>query len=356
MAQIPSTSVSMDTIKSELTSGGGSVSNDLLTFFASGAKINPWSQYKPIHIANKDFVDIGDSAWGSWDFGLYPQTTTSLNTVLKTAVNNPSSVNWTFKLPTGGSASPYRLGDFRLYRRDATSPFRELSCNSGSVGLNEGVDVELYCRFYSYNGELGINDMSILNGKYACLICGYPDGYPEKVYYSSEPISSHHGLVTFKDVSFSTERTRYMAAAICYTKYGDTSTGYSNTYYMLPIPAISVKWEQAITTTSIYGTASLNTNNGDLSVSIQMTSKPGTTTTFSNVTIQVGYQGSTGTGSRFTGTIGTYTVSGGTRQTASKLFYTSGLASEAEQGKLYYRIIANNGSYNSGEKQLGVSI
>lgn len=355
MAQIGTTSVSMDTIKSELTSGGGSVSNDLLTFFASGAKINPWSQYKPIHIANKDFVDLGDSAWGSWDFGLYPQTTTSLNTVLKTAVYNPSSVNWTFKLPTGGSASPYRLGDFRLYRRDATSPFRELSCNSGSVGLNESVDVELYCRFYSYNGELGINDMSILNGKYACLVCGYPDGYPEKVYYSSEPISSHHGLVTFKDVSFSTERTRYMAAAICYTKYGDTSTDYSNTYYMLPIPAISVKWEQAITTTSIYGSASID-RSGNLDVNVQMTSKPNTTTIFSDVTIQVGYKGWGGTGSLFTGTIGTYTVQGGKRVSATKLFYTSGLVPLAEQGLLYYRIIANSAGFATSEQQLGLML
>ena len=355
MAQIGSTSVSMDTIKSELTRGGGSVSNDLLTFFATGAKINPWSQYKPIDIPS-DFVDIPSSTWSTYDYGLIPKTTTSSAEVLRTAIQNPSNANWSFVLPKGGSNSPYRLGDFRLYRNDATSPFRELSTNVGSAALNESITVELYCRFSSYDGELGINDMSVLNGKYACLVCGDASGYPEKVYYSSEPISSHHGVVQFTGVSFSTERTRFMAAAICHTKYSDNGTTNSNTYYMLPMTYIKVQWEQAITTTSIYGTASLNTNNGDLSVSIQMTSKPGTTTTFSNVTIQVGYQGSTGTGSRFTGTIGSYTVSGGTRKTASKTFYTSGLSSEAEQGKLYYRIIANNSSYTSGEKQLGISI
>ena len=355
MAQIGATSVSMDTIKSELISGGGSVSNDLLTFFSTNAKINPWSQYKPIHIASKDFVDLGDSAWSTYDFGLTPQTTNSPNTVLKTAISSPTSVNWSFVLPKGGSASPYRLGDFRKYRRDATSPFQELSSSVGSMGLNEAATVELYCRFASSNGELGINDMSILKGKYACLIVGQSDGYPEKIYYSSEPISSHHGYVKFTGISFSNERTRYMAAAICYSKYSDNNTGNSNTYYMLPLKAISIRWEQAITTTTIYGSASI-ASNGDLYVSVQMTSATGVTTTFSNVTIQVGYEGSTGTGTRFTGTIGSYTVQGGKRTTANKTFATSGLYSEAEQGKLWYRVIANNGSYNSGEKQLGLNL
>ena len=354
MAQIPSTSVSMDTIKATLQGGGGSVSNDLLTFFTTGAKINPWSQYKPISIP-ADFVDIPSSTWSAYDYGLTPPTTNSSNTVLKTAIQNPSSVQWAFALPTGGSNSPYRLGDFRLYRSDATSPFYSLSSPSNSVALNEGVDIELYCRFDSYDGQLGINDMSILNGKYACLIVGYADGYPEKIYYSSEPISSHHGLVTFSNVSFSTARTRFMAAAICYTKYNDTGTGYSNTYYMLPIKAISVVWEAAITSTTIYGTASI-TNTGDLHVNVVMTSAPGVTTTFNDVTIQVGYQGYTGTGSLFTGVIGSYSVSGGTRKTAYKMFYTSGLFSLAEQGLLYFRIIANSAGYASSEEKLNVQL
>ena len=355
MAQIGSTSVSMDTIKSTLQGGGGSVSNDLLTFFATSAKINPWSQYKPISIP-ADFVDIPSSTWGSYDYGLTPPTTNASNTVLKTAIQNPTSVQWTYALPTGGSSSPYRLGDFRLYRSDATSPFRELSTNVGSAALNESITVELYCRFASYNGELGINDMNVLKGKYACLIVGQSDGYPEKIYYSTDPISSHHGVVKFTGISFSNERTRYMAAAICYTKYSDNGTGYSNTYYMLPLRAISVKWEQAFTSTSLYGSASINPNNGDLEVNVQMTSKPGTTTSFSNVTIQVGYEGSVGTSSLFSGVIGSYSVSGGTRKTAYKLFATSGLTSLAQEGKLYYRIIANSAAYVSSEKQLGISI
>lgn len=57
---IPSTGVSMDTIKQTLTDYGGSVSNDLLSFFTSGAKINRWSKWKPIPYP-ADFVDSEDS-------------------------------------------------------------------------------------------------------------------------------------------------------------------------------------------------------------------------------------------------------------------------------------------------------
>lgn len=361
MAQIPSTSVSMDTIKSTLQGGGGSVSDDLLTFFAAGAKINPWSLHKPIHTGyvNDDFLDLNSPHFNSANFGLTPQTTNAANIVLKTAINDPSSIQWTYALPTGGSSSPYRLGDFRLYKSDATSPFRELSTNVGSAALNESITVELYCRFASYDGELGINDMSILNGKYACLIVGQSDGYPEKIYYSTDPISSHHGVVKFTGISFSNERTRYMAAAICDTKYSDNGTGYSNTYYMLPLKHITVRWESAVTSTTFIGSASINPNNGELFVSVQMTSAPNTTTAFNNVTIQVGYEGSTniavGTIEN-NGVIGSYTLSGGGKRNESKTFTTSGLATLAAEGKLYYRVIANGGSFTSGEKQLGLSI
>lgn len=107
---IPQTNVRAEDIRDTLASHGGTVGNDIASFFKEAAKINKWSFYKPYSYP-KDF-GITDTEIYSIDcgmtFNVYP---TPASTV---AALNTGTV-WRYNLPTGGASSPYRLGDFRGY-------------------------------------------------------------------------------------------------------------------------------------------------------------------------------------------------------------------------------------------------
>ena len=233
MAQIPSTSVSMDTIKSTLTSYGGSVSNDLLSFFTSGAKINIWSKWKPI-IIPADFVD-SEASMKSYNWGISIPSTYDLNA----AYNGSSLSDWKHTLPTGGANAPYRIGDFRNYRPDATSPFHEISLDRTTAIAGETVTAILYCRMFNTsneNGMLGLNDLGTLSGCQAIFIKKSPSGALSTV-LSSGTIADNHGSISATFPAFSTasseKGTHYIMAAL-----------YKNgVYYPLPISKASVTVE-----------------------------------------------------------------------------------------------------------------
>lgn len=261
---IPSTSVSMDTIKQTLTDYGGSVSNDLLTFFTSGANINKWSKWKPIAIP-ADFVDSEDSM-KAWDWGI---NIPSVYGDLSAAFNGCSESAYSLKLPSGGSGSPYRLGDFRNYRADATSPFYEISLDRNSAIAGESVTATLYCRMFNTSnqaGMLGLADMGTLSNCYAIFIKKDPSGNLTTA-TSTTTISANHGSVSATFAAFSTASyelgTHTIMAAL--TK-GD------GTYYLLPVSKASVKVEQYFSNDYFekpYGSAYYNSvsNTGYVSLS-----------------------------------------------------------------------------------------
>lgn len=353
--QIPATNVAAIDIYDTLTDKGGSVSYDLLSFFKSAAKINPWSQYKPISVA-KDFIDIPSSTWGTYNYGIMP-VTGSAKEVLSKIYNhtyNSTSVTWTYKLPTGGASSPYRLGDFRLYNPNATSPFYEISTDTNAPVITEAINVDLLCRFESSNGMLGLNDLGDLSGKYAALVVGnISTGSVNQVIYSSKPISSHHGMVSFS-LTINTAGTYFIAPAI-----GINKTGTSDTFYVLPVKGKSLTWTTAITSTTFDGQASVNSS-GYLDCTVNMTCAPNLTSiTFSNIQIQIGYAGFSGTGYIYQGTVASSkTVAGGSRGSVynGNLTINTSYIPDIEAGKITYRFIANNGSYTTQEKILNINL
>lgn len=352
--QIPQTDVAIIDIYDTLNAAGGTVSYDLLSFFKTAAKINPWSQYKPISVP-KDFIDVPSSTWGAYNYGIIPVTGYASDVLKQVYAHTAgtSTISWTHALPTGGSSSPYRLGDFRLYNPNATSPFYEISTDTNAPVIKEAINVDLLCRFESSNGMLGLNDLSDLSGKYAALVVGNGStGSVSQVVYSSTPISSHHGMVSFS-LTINTAGTYFIAPAI-----GINNTGTSDTFYILPVKGKSLTWGTAITSTTFSGSASLSST-GNLDCRVKMTSEPGVTTTFSNIQIQIGYAGFGGTGALYTGTVksGSVSVAGGSSETVTALLYVSdsSLFTLAEQGKLTYRFIANSSSYTTSEQTLGIS-
>lgn len=115
MAIVPNTNVNLATnVRDILNAAGGSVNNDLTTFFKAAAKINKFAKHKPI--AYNQLFDITDAQIRNSRGGL----TIASPTYAGIAASSP----WTHVLPAGGASQPFRLGDFKGYQTDAKSCVR----------------------------------------------------------------------------------------------------------------------------------------------------------------------------------------------------------------------------------------
>lgn len=121
MAIIQETNVNLAThVRDVLNAAGGSVSNDVTTFFKAAAKLNHWSKYKPVRYP-EDFPSM-DEYWKASDgnCGFTPKST-SVYTEIPSYMDGEMN-GWTYNLPRGKSGTinePMRLGDFRGYDTDA---------------------------------------------------------------------------------------------------------------------------------------------------------------------------------------------------------------------------------------------
>lgn len=210
---IPQTNVRAEDIRDTLAGHGGTVGNDIASFFKEAAKLNKWSFYKPYSYP-KDF-GITDTEIYSIDcgvtFNVYP---TPASTV---AALNTGTV-WKYNLPTGGASSPYRMGDFRGYNPNAEEWFKAgVSCTAGTIGVftpqnirdvadrmpsfrnqipsSGGLRGEFFLTVLLYNGsdtiyDVGIVDMvDVVSGtnKYWCTI---NTNIPSGDYYAAVGIST----------------------------------------------------------------------------------------------------------------------------------------------------------------------
>lgn len=96
----------------------------------TSTKINMFSLRKPVDIANTPFPDRNSEWWRGTNnncgievpiVGLY----TSIKTYYDGNLNG-----WWYDRPRGGSASPYRVGDFMLYYHKAVPPIKSWSVSS----------------------------------------------------------------------------------------------------------------------------------------------------------------------------------------------------------------------------------
>ena len=102
----------------------------------SSSLINKWSKYKPV--IYPVISTTGITNWWKAVGGNCGLSITEYSNIedLVTAIIN--GVTWDYNRPTGGSSSPYRLGDFRGYNHSAEIPFK--SFNVPSIAYNNSVD------------------------------------------------------------------------------------------------------------------------------------------------------------------------------------------------------------------------
>lgn len=123
MATISSSNINLATnVRNVLNTAGGSVSDDITTFFKSGANINPFAKYKPVEYAS-DFIATHTS--GTWWKSKDLTCQIKINRVNTLAALENLFLNrdmgWTYKYFTASSTYPWRVGDFRGYNTDAKS-------------------------------------------------------------------------------------------------------------------------------------------------------------------------------------------------------------------------------------------
>lgn len=156
MAKIPTTNVTMETVRDTLANYGGTVSNSLSSFFTSAAKINIWSKHKPVVLA-KDFCQDISSGKSNYDAswwqgangmcGLNPKSVSSYKNI-PTYMDGANN-GWTYTLPTGGSSAPFRLGDFAGYNPDAYPLINGFSANPYTFVATSGQTVSFFCNLQS---------------------------------------------------------------------------------------------------------------------------------------------------------------------------------------------------------------
>ena len=243
---IPETNVKAEDIRDTLNANGGSVSNDLLTFFSTNAKVNKWARFKP-ESYKKNF-DLTDEERMSNHYGLnltshqylFGSASNIVVTDGKVDISNDKNGflyklcmgtigGFEYILPQGGENSPYRLGDFRGYNPSAVNPLPYVADGTykysdvGAVDIPmtiatpvpNGLTMEIlsfnanlplknmYYGMIIYNDDLtdvifgtqtadqkdkGRNVLTLLNSQYA-TITNKRGTYKAKTFFSNTPIA-----------------------------------------------------------------------------------------------------------------------------------------------------------------------
>lgn len=120
---IPNTNINLATnIRDVLNNAGGTVGNDVSSFFTTAAKINPYSKRKPVPLGVdfcQDFDDTKPNYYKDWwkgsdgYCGFIPCQVSSFKNIPQYMDGDMNG--WVYQLPVGSSKTPMRLGDFRGY-------------------------------------------------------------------------------------------------------------------------------------------------------------------------------------------------------------------------------------------------
>lgn len=238
-------------IRDTLIHYGGNVDNNTASYFTTSANINRWSKHKPI-VNRKLFLPFKDDAWNN-QAGTAPKTYIGLGVgdqaQWEEIWNGCSEDDWfQYALPAGGESQPLRMGDFRGYRADATSPFKSFMCDSTQIEPENGTATfYLNMRYYLNNeldqvegGMLSLKDMEVF--------------IPEET-YTMVIITKHNGYYTpwITDATITTASWGEMVGTITIGKINTTnegtyecavalkdSTGY---YFRLPFKRITLTAE-----------------------------------------------------------------------------------------------------------------
>lgn len=154
---IPTSNVLMSDIRDTLNANGGSVNNNLTSFFASSANINKWSRKKPVNY-NKP-TPLTEQEFKLANYGLsnyYIGRTMTPKQLMDLAIAGTDF--YPYEPPKGGASSPYRLSDFCSYNTKAEAPY--ITHAPESFEPTQFPASIAYALFLNPNAELKISDLA----------------------------------------------------------------------------------------------------------------------------------------------------------------------------------------------------
>lgn len=212
MAVIPNTNVNLATnIRDVLNSAGGSVTNDVITFFDK-KNLNPYSLEKPMSVKNVSglsniLVKLTDEDKRKCNYGYSTPidsdiiTLTSYvrdNVVPNTWQNSDLGFGWFYNPPTGGASDPYRLSDFCGY-----NSLQKVAFTFTLDGVNEVNDKD---NTFTVAGKFPFSKFSYFDNMYVgVLFCKVGTTYTRGWFYVTNTlISTANGADIHLDEEYST--------------------------------------------------------------------------------------------------------------------------------------------------------
>ena len=233
-----------------LNAAGGSVNqNEPLTYFRPAAKLNKWAKYKPVSYAQN--ARLLDNQFKLVNYGLdmaYLGTKTP-QTVLIDASKGVDF--YPYKLPTGGSNSPYRLSDFVGYNTDAVVPY-SLSCSPTLEVLSFPAYISFTIKINS-KAEFKLTDLAAFedyfSGGYFAVLCSRGLALNSQVMMHKPSNPEQYENMLYGEIEVNSAGTYYLAAV--YTRMpneGEITDVSSVAENFMPIPDgyVSVKVTQKV--------------------------------------------------------------------------------------------------------------
>lgn len=151
---LPTTNLSLWRVACEIgeVSNGKLVTN--LSALCSSTKINKWAKYKPVRY---NFTSERPTKWYAGKDGCYGLNIPGYSSISALISDLRNGITfWEYLPPTGGSESPYRLGDFAGYNGNAQQPvycndlpnivYKDVNSNIGmalDINLTDSDNVQL---------------------------------------------------------------------------------------------------------------------------------------------------------------------------------------------------------------------
>lgn len=198
-----------------LNAAGGSVNqNEPLTYFRPAAKLNKWAKYKPVSYAQN--ARLLDNQFKLVNYGLdmaYLGTKTPQTVIIDASKGKEF---YPYKLPTGSSASPFRLSDFIGYNTEAKAPY--------SLSVSPNVSVQSFPATIPFT--IILNDSEFKLTDLVAWEDTFSDGYFAILYSSG--LNNNSQVMMYKPAN----PTQYNNML-----YGEIQVSAPGTYYIVGVYA-----------------------------------------------------------------------------------------------------------------------
>ena len=319
MAVIGETNITMSLVRDTLSGAGGSVGDNLTSFFTSGANLNKWSKYKPV--INPDFTFFDINTWKSEGYkGKDKRCGLAINTYkpasFMNAISGGESMAWGYNIPYGTSAAPMRLGDFRKYCTTAYNPIGHVVTNGliTSNGVSFAIDVAIVD---SSETNLTLNDIEVNGVKLTNFYLGVYlwSRVASRFYTSPNKIGSGSNLNVTIPLSAALSGTyRFVPFLSSLPQITDTvDDGATIISCNIEPREITLEVAADMRTATPLGTWN-NSNSGITQLSVYLSNNTSSEVTFSNIKVQL--RRSTGTSSASSELVTTVSYSGSVKVAA----------------------------------------